>query len=80
MHLGMTFNSFVPFLKDIYLTLNSWWAQRDEKGWKVSNKEWFHYLLQQVEDGILTEAEIEVGAETEEAPLKVKATPGFSGQ
>ena len=77
MHLGMTFDSFVPFLKDIYLTLNSWRPQRDENGWKVSDKQWFQYLAQQVEDGNLTTAEMEAGSETEEAPLQVKATPGF---
>lgn len=69
-HLGMTFDSFVPFL-------NSWRQQRHENGWKLSNKQWFNYLAQQVEDGNLTKAEMEAGTETEEAPLKVKAALDF---
>jgi hypothetical protein len=36
--LSMTHEGFRPFLKEIYLTLNSWRSQRDGDGWKVSDK------------------------------------------
>jgi hypothetical protein len=37
-HLSMTHAVFRPFLKEIYLTLNSWRSQRDEDSWKVPDK------------------------------------------
>jgi hypothetical protein len=43
-HLSMTHEGFRPFLKEIYLTLNSWRSQRDEDGWKMPDKRWVAYL------------------------------------
>ena len=39
-HLSMTFDNFRPFLKGWYLTLNSWRPNRDERGWKLKDKDW----------------------------------------
>jgi hypothetical protein len=43
-HLSMTHKGFLPFLKEIYLTLNSWRSHRDEDGWKIQDKLWVAYL------------------------------------
>lgn len=43
-HLAMTFETMVPFLKGLHLTLDSWRAGRKEDGWKVSQKEWNLWL------------------------------------
>ena len=32
-YVAQTYSSFVPYLKGIYLTLNSWRSGRDAKGW-----------------------------------------------
>lgn len=76
-HLGMTFDSFIPFLKEIYLTLNSWRTKRDENGWKMSDKRWLQFLSSQLEDGNITEEEMRSSADDDKAPKTVKATPGF---
>jgi hypothetical protein len=34
----MTYTSMIPYLKGIYLTLNSWRGNRNKDGWKESNK------------------------------------------
>ena len=37
-YVAMTYRSLMPYLKDIYLSLNSWRKGRDEHGWKVTGK------------------------------------------
>jgi hypothetical protein len=46
-HLGMTFESIVPFLKGIHLTLDQWQLGRETGGWARSDKdhrEWMHHF------------------------------------
>jgi hypothetical protein len=43
-NLSMTHEGFHPFLKEIYLTLNSRRSQRDKDGWKVPDKRWIAFL------------------------------------
>jgi hypothetical protein len=43
-HLSMTHEGFRPFLKEIYLTLNSWRSQREWDGWKVPDKRWMAFI------------------------------------
>jgi hypothetical protein len=33
-YVSMTYTSLIPYLKGIYLTLNSWRPDRDKEGWK----------------------------------------------
>ena len=37
-HPAMTFETITPFLKGIYLTLNSWRSGRDDGDWKIAPK------------------------------------------
>jgi hypothetical protein len=37
-YVEMTYMSMIPYLKGIYLTLNSWRGNRNKDGWKESNK------------------------------------------
>ena len=39
-HVCLTFENFKPYLKGFYNTLNGWRWDRDEDGWKRSNKNW----------------------------------------
>jgi hypothetical protein len=38
MYVAMTYTSMIPYLKGIYLTLNSWRGNRNKDCWKESNK------------------------------------------
>ena len=38
MYVAQTYSSFVPYLKSIYLTLNSWRSDRDNEGPQESNQ------------------------------------------
>ena len=37
-HLAMTYSNIKPFLKGLYSTLNEWRKDRDDQGWKMSQK------------------------------------------
>ena len=37
-YVAQTYPALMPYMKGIYLTLNSWRPQRDEEGWKNPNK------------------------------------------
>ena len=39
-HLSRTFPSMFPYLKGIYLSLNTWRKGRNEEGWKFTMAEW----------------------------------------
>jgi hypothetical protein len=70
-HLSMTHEGFRPFLKEIYLTLNSWRSQRDEDGWKIPDKRWVAYLAG------CEDAGSPVPSHDQAAPATVQTTPGF---
>ena len=38
MYVAQTYPALMPYMKGIYLTLNSWRPQRDKEGWKNPNK------------------------------------------
>jgi hypothetical protein len=48
-HLSMTYEILVPYLKGFHLTLASFLPQRDQDGWKLTDKEWAIYLEAQKE-------------------------------
>ena len=43
-HLAMTYQNLKPFLKGFYSTLNEWREDRDEEGWKLSNRPYQRFL------------------------------------
>ena len=75
-HLAMTFDDINPFLKGLYLTLNSWRPNRDGEDWKVTDKKWKRILLDRLERGEISNEEFD-GKWTEEpgAPVLVRASP-----
>lgn len=82
-HLTMTFDHFKPYLKGFYLTLNSWRDQRDPDDWKIPDKRWRQWLLEQHYNGELSEEEMlealnSESRETAEAPEIVVASPRFA--
>jgi len=91
-HLAMTFDNAKPLLKGSYNILNSWRWDRNEEGWKRSNKEWKH-LWSDLEndktvDEILSEERslhwkqfrdhLREGHSDNSAPAEVLAVPRFA--
>jgi hypothetical protein len=37
-YVAMTYTCIIPFLKGIYLTLNSWRGNQNKEGWKETNR------------------------------------------
>ena len=44
MHLAMTFRHMKPFLKGIFLTMNSWHKGRDKYGWKIFRRAFLEFF------------------------------------
>jgi len=40
MHVTMTYDNLIPYLKGFYLTLNLWRGQRNKEGWKKGLEDW----------------------------------------
>ena len=79
-HLAMTFDVISPYLKSLYLTLNSWRPCRDEGDWKVSAKKWKRMLMLQLNLGKISEFEWEHwGKDQDEknAPNMVRGSPSL---
>ncbi len=49
-HLSRTFPALFPYLKGIYLTMESWRVGRDNEGWKFSRKAWWNIMAGALED------------------------------
>lgn len=76
-HLSMTYDTITPFLKGFYLTLNSWQPCRDDEDWKMSKRAWDNcHSVPLVPDN--SEEDTPTNAESEDAPLSVKASPRFT--
>jgi hypothetical protein len=73
----MTFPSFIPFLKGLHLTINSWRGQRDGEGWKMTNKEWSVYRMRNQVEGAESEEEFDEWTHEPEAPTWVFSVPRF---
>ena len=39
-HVCMTYENMMPYLKGFYLTLNLWRGQRNQEGWKADQEDW----------------------------------------
>ena len=77
-HMSMTFPLMKPFLRGIYLTMNSWRPQRDWHGWKLSKKAFATFMSFMRRTGDYAEAES--SQEDDEAPVLVKAVPSLYEQ
>ena len=79
-HLSMTFEVVTPYLKGLYLTLNSWRSHRDDEDWKVSEKQWRKILLARHDLGNISSEEWANGEredDNQEAPTMVTASPSL---
>ena len=76
-HLAMTFEDVTPFLKGLYLTLNSWRPGRDQDDWKMSEKKWKLLLYNNRELGDPEDEDIgSAGREDDPAaPINVRGSP-----
>ena len=77
-HLAMTFEDVTPFLKGLYLTLNSWRpGGRDQDDWKISDKKWKLFLSSRRNGGELIEDNTDMMVEDEDpaAPTTVMGSP-----
>ena len=75
-HLAMTFDDIMPFLRGFYLTLNSWRPDRDRDGWKMNRKKFWRWV--QCARRSEKESPTEVEADGI-APELVKASPLLYG-
>ncbi len=64
-HLSRTFPALFPYLKGIYLTMESWRVGRDDEGWKFSRKAWWNLMA-----GALDEADDDTELTFEEKKRK----------
>jgi hypothetical protein len=72
-HLSMVFEEIAPFLKGLYLTMNSWRKGRKEDGWKIKDKnfwKWIH-LSRRSRQGV------GLDNEDKDAPNDVRAVPSL---
>jgi hypothetical protein len=56
-HMAMTYETITPFLKGLHLTLASFLPQRDDEGWKLSDKDWLNQIRDAVKEGKMTPRE-----------------------
>ena len=44
LHLDMEYPLIIPFMRGIYLTMNSWWPKRDRDDWKLSKRDYDSFI------------------------------------
>jgi hypothetical protein len=76
-HLAMTFEDFMPLLKDFFNTMNSWRSHRGEDGYKATDKQWRHYLDKMLGSRGFMENEDDF-MEAQFAPKMVRGSMGFA--
>ena len=79
-HLAMAYPAMMPFLRGLYLTMNSWRSMRDGDGWKLSRRAYDVYMSQSRRAGQGLDPEIQVADDEEGAPSLVRAVPRLYGQ
>ena len=72
-HLSMTYSDMKPFIRGLYLTMNSWRRGRDSNGWKAAKANFWNWVQHARRDG--REDVMEEDGLDEEAPMDVKAAP-----
>ena len=65
-HLSRTYPAIFPYLKGIYLTMESWRIGRDAEGWKFSRKAWWNLMAGALEDDEEVDEKNEDGLSFEE--------------
>jgi hypothetical protein len=58
-HLSMTVEFIVPFLKGLHLATDSWRPKRDSGGWKMTDRQWDAFLFQELDIGVIATKEFE---------------------
>ena len=74
-HLAMTYPLMFPFLRSLFLTMNSWRVDRDDSGWKMSRRAYESYLSagrREGDSGISHRPDPDF-----EAPVEVTAVPSL---
>jgi hypothetical protein len=71
-HVSVTYPQVTPFLKGWHLTIDSWRANRQVDGWKMSSKDWAAYLGS-IEDDDLRDEVADLGSK--DHPVRVSAAP-----
>ena len=79
-HLAMAYPAMMPFLRSLYLTMNSWRSMRDGDGWKLSRQAYDVYMSQSWRAGQSLDPGVQVADNEEGAPPQVKAVPRLYGQ
>jgi hypothetical protein len=64
-HMAMTYETITPFLKGLHLTLASFLPQRDDEGWKLSDKEWLSQIKVAAKEGKMISQEAKDTTEAE---------------
>jgi hypothetical protein len=75
-HCATSYKTLRPYLKGYHLTLDSWRANRKEDGWRMSSKEWDHFL-ESISDDEEREAVRCLGDASH--PARVQAAPRLKG-
>lgn len=78
-HLAMTFGDIMPWLKEFYNSMNIWRPGRGEDGFKMTDKQWQHYVESVIDSGEFSEEEFAALMKSDAAPKMIKVTEGFNG-
>ena len=70
-HLGMAFPLMLPFLRGIYLTMNSWREGRDVDSWKLGKVAFEAMISEMQRNGSWDPSSVK----DRDAPLEVQAVP-----
>ena len=71
-HLAMAYPLMLPFLRGLYLTMNSWRTGRDANGWKLSGRAYASMMSEMRGSGTWTGP---VHSSNKRGPEKVRAVP-----
>ena len=72
-HFAMYYPTIIPFLRGLYLKMNSWRPGRDQDGWKISKSAYNAYLNDGLEE---SSAKFSSSSYKEyNAPIQLKAVP-----
>ena len=75
-HLAMTYSNMKPFLKGFYSTLNEWYQDRDDEGWKMSEQAYQLFLQLGRRTGTsYDDADLNNVSSMENAPTLIKVVP-----
>ena len=79
-HLAMAFPAMMPFLRGLYLTMNSWRRLRDGEGWKLTRRAFEAFMQEARRSGEPANEDFEVEDSDRPPPAFVKAVPRLYSQ